>query len=482
MAKRRRKVSKSETDVDDASEVSSRGKSVPIGRALLGQSMGITNLGRTFVSAQRFNTPQILYRIYQSAFPHGFSDSAGPSSQDPQAALAYPADPSDELFPITPMAEAFFNEYWPILNSLLQSGTGTRYTTTVHEVVRYYSHVIRTLELIAFPLNLNYLTTQFDWTSVAPHTTSVPPSVWGTTQLFNANDVGVADIWKPLYSRLATKVLPPDIVASCLEKSMPYIGNPWSHCLRLNCHSITAAALTGWDISAYVQDITNRLDYLEDVMSTTHNVLASFLPFRVGNIMSMFKGYDPMYEEIDYNSGLTTFDNFGDTGDPVNHQVLTCGTESENGDSIIFFHRGDAPTVKSVVSTPCFDLIYHLTDDTFINLSVYLGGTCYAIDDDLALIAYDGSDSVSTAAQRYRRYFPNRYQKNAGSTDLSEGVGATGFLPAIIAREEYIRATKAYSKFLFGVDPLKQVLAITGGSSVRTIQQGVAETWLKSKQ
>lgn len=445
--------------------------------AVMGQALGITNLSRSFKASQNHNGPQIAVRIHNSAFPFGWSDTGNIADQNSDDGLDITTPVTNELYPMTPPTQAFVEEHWPILSSLLASGTGTRYPTTRHEVGRYYNSVIQLMQEIAFPLQLNYLTTTFDWSEIAPFSQNVPPAVWGLTELFDANDVGVNDVWKPLFDRLSTKVLPPRLAASVLETIFPYVANQYGHVIRLNAPSSVLAVITSWDIGTYITDIVARLDYLEDELINCHNTLASFLPYRVGSPMAMFKGYDPTFEEIDYNSGMAAVEVFGDTGDPNGHEVIEVGTAAYNGDSIIFYHKGAAPIVKTIVHTPIWDYISETFDDEYVLLSSYFSNYVTFIDDDLNLIQYTGADSSTAEAQRYRGYYPNRFQHNSGSNNLEEGVGKAGFLPAIIAREEIIRANKVYTNFLFGNDQMRAVLAMTGGSSVRTISKFVAEAW-----
>jgi hypothetical protein len=343
----------------------------------------------------------------------------------------------------------------------------------MQEVVRYYSLTALTLQEILFPLQINYLTTAFPWPELPPYTDQIPPALWGLAELFDCNDIGVADVWKPLYDRLATKVLPPRFAASIMEQAFPYLGHPSSHCMRLQIPSTAAVVLEAWDLGSYITNILTRLDYLEDELIQCHNTLASFLPWRVGPSMAMFRGYDPVYEEIDFNTGLVSHDNFGDTGDPDEADAIVTGTAVSNGDLILYHHRGEAPLVKSVINTPIFDVTSDV-DDTYINLSYGRGGSVYFVDDDLNLALYSGVAITSDNVRRYRHHYPNRFQFAGAAEELDFGVGRIGFSIATLAREEVVRIAKRYTSYLFGDDTLRSVLAFTGGASIRTIRNEVA--------
>jgi hypothetical protein len=452
-----------------------------IASMLLGQQLGVTNLGRYFRIADRYNGPQLCMRVTNNGFVRGWT-AGDLTDQDDNASTHVDAGAAAPLYPVTPMANAFAEEYWPILDSLLQSGTGTRYATSMYEVVRYYAICAEIIDILSTPLILNYLATGFDWSQIAPFSGSIPPSVWGLISLFDCNDVGIQDRWRPLYSRLSTKVMPPLFAASLMDNMMPYVANPYGHVLRVNTNWYASYVIEGTrtidEMSDYVESL---LDKLENELKMCHNTLASFTPFRVGSFPVFFKAYDPTFEEIDFNSGIAAYNGFGDTGDPDNEKVITCGTASENGDSVIFYHKGTAPMVKALMNTPIYDLVSDV-DDYFINLSCFGSHKVYFVDDNLSLISYDGSPVLTEEAQRYMGYYPNRFLKADGASTLLEGVGKQGLMPSILAREEIIRASKLYTSLLFGVDGLKRVLSISGGSGVRTIRQSVAEAWIGRKR
>jgi hypothetical protein len=331
------------------------------------------------------------------------------------------------------------------------------------------------LENILVPLQLNYLTTTFDWSQIAPYTESIPPAVWGLTELFDATDIGVADTWKPLYERLSTKVLPPNLNAAVQEGMFPYLGDPNGHVLRMNISTEAASALGTWTIDDYITGIMDKLDYLEGSLINCHNTLASFLPWRVGSPIAMFKGYDPTFEEIDYNSALSDYAFFGDTGDPSESRCIACGDGTSVGDSILYYHRGAIPLAKAVLNTSIWEVIDDVTDDEYMLITPVKGGGVNFLDDNLNLISYDGSPAASETAQRYRDYWPTRWNNDAG--ELTGGRGRKGFLPSLMSKEEVIRTTKLYTDWLFSNSIMKEVIGLTGGSSVRTIYESVARAW-----
>lgn len=448
-----------------------------IAAQLLARPMGVSNVGRMFDSTERHNGPHMALRIHESAFKYGFSSSAGMASQDPQAAINDLLTYNDPLYAVTPCAKAFIQEYWPILDSLLQSGTGTRYPVSSDEIVRYFAFASEAIELLMVPLTLNYLSTIMKWEMVAPYTSSIPPCVWGLVDMFDAGDVGIVDRWKPLYERLAVKVFPPSFKAALMENCNPYVGNVYGHVLQMNVPQRALNVPLGVDtLEDYYDVVVSRLTYLEKNLRQTHNVLASFLPFFVGGLVSAFRGFDPMTEELNFNGTTKWIDNFGDTGDPTNEYVITCGDASENGDSVIFYHKGAAPQLKTIVMTDIYRIISDI-DDEYMNLSCWRGGPILLPDDELALIYFDGGVVTTEAAQRVQYYVPNRFQKRTGDQSLLEGVGKAGYLPALLAREEIERANRAYANWLFGTRGLKAVLSISGGSSVRVIRREVAEAW-----
>jgi hypothetical protein len=450
-----------------------------ISQRLLGQQLGVTNIGRLFDLTDRYNGPHLILKEYVNGFARSWSAiSASPVNGDWSVAFDTTLTYNATLYPATPIARSFEDEYWPVLDALLQSGIGSRQTTTMYEVVRYFAMTSQVIDNLRFVLNLNYLSTLFNWAAVAPYSGSVPPVIWELTSLFDCNDVGINDRWRPLYQRLVNKVLPPYYAAALFEAGMPYLGDPYGHCVRLNWTNLAAATFAGtYTIDEFTEDIDDWLDYLESDLKTCHNVLTTFLPFKIGTILTMFKGYDPSFEEVDYNSQVASHYNFGTASEPDNETTITIGEDSENGDSLIYYHMGSAPILKSVVGTPIFDVYTPAADQIFYNASFWISGPVQIIDDQLSSVIYDGTPPSTDVAQRYTRYYPNRWIKNASSQSLLEGIGRAGMIPCLIAREEILRANRSYLLHVMGLDAIQAVLGVTGGSGVRTIQKAVGEAW-----
>lgn len=460
----------------DAGPTTTRGGS--LAQVQLNASMGVPNLGRTFKVDQDYNTPQICVHTFDSMYKHSWSSGVR-ADQDYDAAIDTALTYNATLNPITPIATAFVERHWPLLQSLLQSGTGSRYPTTMAEVVRYFSLTMDVLEDILFPLQLNFMTSGLDWNQIPPFDSTVPPAIWSLAELFDANDIGVADVWKPIYDRVKTKVLPPRLAAQIFESSFPYVNHISGHCVNVNASRKASAIISSWSLGNYIVDILDKLDYLENDLIMCHNTLSSFLPWVVGNPMAMFKGYDPIYEEVDYNGTLYECAPFGDTGDPSEPNALVCGSATSNGDVITYFHKGMAPQVKSVLLTPIWEVISG-TDDEFVCITHSSGGPRHLIDDDLNLISYTSAAISSATAQRYRKYVPNRFQWVTGGTHLDFGASKAGFGAAIIAKEEIVRLSQRYASYLFGDDQMAKVLQYTGGASVRTIREMVMNLWLSA--
>jgi hypothetical protein len=487
MRKQKRKRNKGDEDEGTIISGRSSGNNGNPGGAvmqrLLSQSLGVTNVGRLFDLTERYNGPHMEFKTGHNAFSLGWSDVSGsPVNQDEGAATDITSGATDQLYPVTPSAIAFEDEYWPILDALLQSGIGSRQSTTMYEVVRYFAMTSWVLDQLSFVLNLNYLSTAFNWSLIAPYTGQAPPLIWELTSLFDANDVGITDRWRPLYSRLASKVLPPNFAGVLMQERMPYIGDPYGHTVRLQWTAYAKSVFDGvYTVDEFETYIDGFLDYLESDLKTCHNVLTTFLPFKVGPIITMFRGYDPVFEEIDFNSAVKDYPNFGTTTEPTNEHTITIGEDSENGDSLIYFHKGSNPILKSVVHTPIYDVYTPAADQIYVNVSFWNSGPVVIIDDQLSSVVYDGTGVSTDVAQRYTRYFPNRWIKHASSQSILEGKGKAGMLPSLVAREEVVRANRSYALWLFGLEAVRTVLAITGGSGVRTIQKTVAEVWKRTR-
>ena len=99
--------------------------------------LGVSNMSRSFAIDQNNNGPQLLFRQSNPTFYEAFSLTGDPADLDSYAATdVTQLDPTVALFPMTPAADAFVDEYWPSLNGLLSSGLGSRFTPTQAEIIR----------------------------------------------------------------------------------------------------------------------------------------------------------------------------------------------------------------------------------------------------------------------------------------------------------------------------------------------------------
>jgi hypothetical protein len=443
--------------------------------ALKQKPVGTTNLGRLWRYTDTKQGPQICIRRQDYSFNFGWSAAGSVSDQDIGSATDTGATVTDALTPITPVAEAFAYEFWPLMNAILQSGTGTRYTTTLYEVVRYFAITMECVQLVTFPLVVNYLINHFDWRAIAPYENCEPPAIWALADLLYANDTGIADVWRPLYERVATKVLPPEMVGFMWNQCSPYCNNLNGHILNLTCHYQGTSLLVTETLSTYIAAIVTYLDYLENDLKQCHNVLASFFPWRVGRPIIMYRGFNHVDAEIDFNSSTKAYDAFGDTTDPDEEKAIVFGTAATNEQSISFAHQGGSPTIEAVVNTAVWELTSDV-DDTFIIQSFSTKNKQYFIDDALNLLGYDGTPSTNEAA-RFLPMEPSRYQLENGTTAVIEGKGQPGMLWAIIASDELKRVVREYTKYMFGYNTLQNVLQVSGGSAVRTMTKLVADVW-----
>jgi hypothetical protein len=441
--------------------------------------VGVPNYGKNFISTNTHNTPQLIFRVMEPTFQYGWSEGTV-SDQDYDAALTLVSTPETTpvaLNPITPAAEAFHEEVYPLINALLQSGAAQVRPVEESNVIRTFALTQSLLARIMPIISLNYLANRFDWSLIAPNTPGIPSVVWDIVDVMSASDTDVNDIWSPLISRLSEKVLPAAMVASIQDMYMPYLDDVFGHSVKLNVPSEFYSALSSYDVLTYINAIKQDLSYLEDELQATHNILSTFIPYRVGPLYVQFKGYLPEYEDIGYNNALYAHDNFGDTGDPAWSVTNTVGTGSANGNTLPFFHLGYRPTGLSLINTTIFDVTEDVVDNTYINLSSVLSWNAFIVDDQMNVLLYTGLQSTDNAIKRNRRYISSRYNFVNDTLALANGVGKPGMMVSMVSRFEIIRLNKEFLKEQMNLDAFRRVLALTAGSSGRAIFQSIADAW-----
>jgi hypothetical protein len=429
--------------------------------------LGYGNVVRRFDLDEETNGPSLMFRIVApyAAFCFGFTEG-DISDQDTTAATNVgTADPTTALYPVTSMATAFSEDVWPILDNLFSSGTGTRPTISVNEVIRYQAMLIDAYSYCLVPIMINYLTYHFDWSKVAPFTGNVPRFLYTIAANLEATDVGLADTYLPLLRRFENKIAFPLILEEAKRMMTPMMSVDLHGRLQVPVRQDPSTAVS----SDIVTKVTAYLDYLDDVLVDTSAVLTSFLPFPMAQLDPWNFTPDPIID-VDrdsgwFNSGVKTVSTFGDTGDPVIDSTTLC--DEATGDKCVYYTRHTQPVWAEIKLATIFGLTDDVTDDEFQLLTPHQYFKAIVVDDAFDTFEYDGTQILAASVGfRYLEYVNCRY----ASTDVDYGTMKPGLMGAEISKFPIDRLMRIETSYIFSLPILKQVVANMAGSSVRELR------------
>lgn len=479
MRRKDKRSYKSEVGVrNEAESATTSSRSVD---AFENSELGVSNVSRVFSTNQSQNGPQIIIRSARCAFGHGWS-ATGIGGSSSGAYDTSVVDPSTPIYPITSIAEAFELDYYPALQALLASGLGSRYTPTSHEIVRYFAMVTKALEAAMTVVAANHIAYKMDWTQIPPHTSSVPRSAYIMAEELDASDVGLSDRWRSLLDRVSSHILPPIMASKIMINGMPRILSPFGNQIVFQTY-YPGCFWSGTGADEIETAITDYLDYIDTYLFNTANVLRSFTPWRIGQILMSTLPWNPSLSSANFNSGFEGYPIFGTTGTPGNTKTITFGESAANGDQAIFYHLGARPTLGEIVNTVMYE-VYDV-DNRYRLASNWWKGEGYLLDDDgVTIVAYTTNESDSDVAIRYANYIPNRYRIDepfiGGDAGPTQGRGMAPYIASVVSTDMIIRVNQQYLLWSMGLANLKTIASLAGGASLRTIRDALREQWAPS--
>jgi hypothetical protein len=281
----------------------------------------------------------------------------------------------------------------------------------------------------------------------------------------DATDVGMAERWLPLMKRMENLVIFPRILEETKRMLTPMMSVDLHGRLqvpiRMNPSTATSASVTAV-VEAY-------LDYLDDVLVNTSDVLTSFLPFPMSNMDPWNFIPDPIVD-VDrdsgwFNSGVKTISTFGDTNDPV-IDVTTLCDEAET-DACIYYTRHTQPIWSEIKMATIFRLTDDVTDDEFQLITPHKYGNIILVDDAFDTFVYDGTQILAASVGfRYIEYANSRY----ASKDVDYGTMKPGLMGAEVSRFPIDRLMRIETSYMTSLPVLKEVVANMAGSSVRELR------------
>lgn len=444
-------------------------------------TLGISNQARRFDIDDPSNGPSVVFRRVRpfAAFTKGFAKTSISESGGPGHMLDNNEPYDGAMLAITPMAEYWESDVWPVLSTLFDAGVGSRTYLKINECGRYFARVMDCYQTLMIPVTINKLVYHTDWSKVSPFSNVVPDFLYTMAENLEADNIGMAETWLPLMKRLETMILFPNITKEIKRMLTPMMS--------IDLHGRVMVPIHRDPVTCVVEDIkpivTGHLTYLQmGDMAKVTNTIASFLPFP-------FKDQDPWtlpelpLIDVDRDSGWfnspTSFAyEFGDTGDPTkNKQMMFEQDSNYDWGTTIHYTRHVQPIWSEIKLASIFGLNYSASDDTFRLLTPHHISYGYIVDDAFDVITYDGS-SISNADPEfpYIDYVNCRF----ASTDLNYGIQKPGTFGAELTYQSILRMMRLETSYLFNVDILKNVAQHMAGSSLREIRWTIRDILLQN--
>jgi hypothetical protein len=447
-------------------------------------ALSVGNINRHFTISDPTNGPSTIFRTISpfAAIYGGFS-SGDISDQDTLAAVDTSIDdPTSVLYPITPAAQTMEMDVFPIVQQLLESGTGQRYNISFSEFVRYVAMTNTAFMMMRSILTINTLAYHFDWKTVFPHTDVVPPHIYALAKQYDATDVGLASRWVPLFRRLETKMMMPRQVEDIKRQLTPMLTTGPTGRLLI------PIALTGWvqsDAGAVQADVEAYLNYIEVNLAKTGNVLTSFLPFTIGTAnpwdVSAFGGIDILREAGWWNSGARSVDTFGDTSDPSKTTETVVVTDRQTEDTIdpaIWHSMLPQPTWGEVKNATIWNLHENVLDNTYALLTMHQLKDIIILEEESGFVYWDGSPYTDSSSQNQYEHFSN--SRYCASTPVVYGRMRSSSIGAELTYGPLKRLIRTEVRFIFSVELLVQIAQNMSGASLRELRNTIRDMTLSS--
>lgn len=426
-----------------------------------------SNLVRRFDIDEPSNGPSIVFRsiLPYAAFMTGYSASDISAGDVGAATDITVSDPTTALYPITDMAVYYEEDVFPVLLNIFAAGTGKRYEISINETIRLIAMTCGAYVHLLMPLMINKLVYHTDWKKIAPFSDNVPTFLYQLAENLDATDVGIAERYLPMMKRMNNLIMFPRMVSEMKRMLTPMMSVDLHGRVQCPCVSdigaITAASLT--------TTITGYLTYIDTHLADANNLMSTFLPFPLLEQNAWDLPELPIID-IDrdsgwYNSNVTPYATFGDTGDPVKSKVMLCDEAADL--NALFYTRHCQPIWSEIKLSTIFWLEDHLTDDTYKLITPHYYYNAYIIDDAFDQVDYDGSTIGSGSdAFRYIDYVNCRF----ASTDVDYGVQKPGTFGAELYYNAIRRLVRLETAYMCSLEVLRPVAAVMAGASLREIR------------
>ena len=440
--------------------------------------------------------PPFIHRQVEpfAAFMRGWSSKADAMEQADTAEVldtTLVSGAFDTLYPVTLYARVWDDQVWPMIQTILRSGIGSRVESAISEsaVVKYFGMGIEVYALLLQVLHTNKLAYHFDWTKLSPFTPDIPAAAFARASSMKASDTEIGDIWLPLLRRAESLIMFPEVALEIKRTMQPY--------LSLDMHPVLTVPIVQAiddtqdtsgtdDADAAAVSLKSYLDFMDKTLANTQALLRTFIPFDLASIGPWnLPDYqtDPMMEAGHWNSGIqgvSTFESDSTASDVEETVIeddqtfLASGstgfttTAELGGISFSFDSRYPQPIWGEVKRSCMYRYRVRKTGATThyerTLLSPHLVQKMYFVSDDGVLDTIDQDD---TAITRFFRYVNSKFY---GSV-VNYGVSKPGYLTSLIHLDAVERLLYQEVVNNYDVPRLRNILGATTGASNRVVRE-----------
>lgn len=397
----------------------------------------------------------------------------------------------DTLYPVTLYARVWSDQVWPMIQTILRSGIGSRVEAAISEtaVVRYLALGIEVYSQLLAVLHTNRLAYHFDWTKMSPFTPDIPAAAFARANSLKASDVEVGDIWLPLIRRAESIIMFPEVALEIKRTMQPYLSLDMHPILTVPAVTIiddTQDTSGTDDADAVATKIKGYLDFMDKTLANTQALLRTFIPFDLASIgpwnLSEYQT-DPMTEAGHWNSGIqgispfesdTTSADVEETTIEDDQTFLSPGSTTftsgfeAGGLSFSFDSRYPQPIWGEVKRSCMYRYRVRKTGTSThferTLLSPHLVQKMYFVEDDGTLDTINQDD---TAITRFFRYVNSKFYGSA----VNYGVSKPGYLTSLIHLDAVERLMYQEVINNYDVPRLRNILGATTGASNRVVRE-----------
>ena len=336
------------------------------------------------------------------------------------------------------------------------------------------------------------MTYRFDWTQATPGTPNVPPSLYTLNRNLEASDPDMSTYWLPLIERLSMLVVPPALVAQIQRVLTPFktIGLGPKVIYPVPYYDSIAPwdwgnsdAHTMWNVCK------QHLDYIDNALKDTSNLIRSFLPFPLIAADPWNPGrwplLDPFRGAALENAPLRETDMFGDGSSsawPADSEGPRWVKDDNGWGNLAYFSPLDRVNWGELQFTGAFavDTTPSSGNDHWLTTPHWYGGYYlfadnYDPDESSTYLYSDVGDSLGDVGARYYKLFPSHRWMFAQAGDLGGGFLLPHTVVTEVPYEAVLRTLRIATEADWNYNTMREVTFVGMGSSLKELRSIFAD-------